>query len=48
MVHLIDVADELDFGPLAVLGFERQVVVADIAFLLQFLVGGLTRLFISE
>ncbi len=23
VIHLIDVADELDFGPLAVLGFER-------------------------
>ena len=31
VIHLIDVADELDFGPLAVFGFERQVVVADIA-----------------
>ena len=48
VVHLIDVADELDLDPLAGFGFERQMVVADVAVLLQFLVGGLARLFISE
>ena len=36
VIHLIDVADELDLGLLAVLGLERQVVVADVAMLLQF------------
>ncbi len=48
LVHLIDVADELDFDLLAALGFERQVVVADVALLLQFSVGGFVRRLVSE
>ena len=48
VVHLIDVADELDFDLPPVFGFERQMLVADIALLLQFSESGLTRLDISE
>src|SRR5580765_1619280 len=35
LIHLVNVADELDLYSLPALGCERQVIVADIAFLLQ-------------
>ena len=41
MVHLVDVADELDLDLLPPPGFERQMGIADVALRLQFAEGGL-------
>jgi hypothetical protein len=48
MIHLIDVADKFNFNLLPGFRFERQVFVADVAFVLQFSEGGLVLLSISE
>ena len=48
IVLRIDVADELDFDLLPASAFEGQVFIADVALLLQFPVGGLALLDMSE
>src|SRR5512133_1391878 len=42
VIHLVDVADKLDFDPLSLLGFERQIFVADITLRLQLTKSDLT------
>src|SRR5918992_2927528 len=43
-VHLIDVADELDLDSELVLGLQRQMMIADVPFPLEFLEGSLALL----
>src|SRR5688572_15037158 len=48
LVHLIDITDKFDFDRLPVPGFERQVLVTNIALGLQFAESGFVLLSVSE
>src|SRR4029450_9323933 len=48
LIHLVDVADKFDFDPLSLLGFERQIFVANITLRLQLTESGLALCLISE
>src|SRR6185503_9454253 len=48
LIHLVDVADKFDVDPLSLLGFERQIFVANITLRLQLTESGPALCLISE
>src|SRR4030095_7109448 len=48
LIHLVDVADKFDVDPLSLLGFERQIFVANITLRLQLTESGLALCLMSE